>query len=242
MERNMVKNHRLSKLNDFFNEHSMIKKLALVIALLLLGGALFAQNHKDRWIWPDEHVEDVLFIKIGVEPKIGAGLGMASNPSFFDFSIKGGFAYQIGAALNVHVSHHPSLGLAGIGRVGLEIEALYSSQNLKVGQDNMRINCLEIPVLVQLFVTSNFQIEAGATPTMILKVSPEYLQAGNVVANVGDIRGGDVKVSVGVCYNTPFGLAIGLRYNLGMSELAENFHSKISTALFSVNYMFPLIK
>lgn len=220
----------------------MYKKLIITFIALLFCVSAYTQEQVDRWIWPDEHIEDALYLHIGVGPKIVGGFAFATNPEFFDFSFKGGFAYQIGAALNVHVSHHPSLGLAGIGRVGLEIEALYSSQNLKVGQDNMRINCLEIPVLVQLFVTSNFQIEAGATPTMILKVSPEYLQAGNVVANVGDIRGDDVKVSVGVCYNIPFGLAIGLRYNLGMSELAENFHSKISTAMFSVNYMFPLIK
>lgn len=220
----------------------MYKKLIITSIALLFCVFTFAQEQEDRWIWPDEHKKDALYLHVDVGPKIGGGLGIATNPEFYDFSLKSGLAYQLGAALNVRVSHHPSLGLIGIGRVGIGIEALYSSRNFNVGGDKMRISCLEIPILVRFYVTSAFQIEAGATPTKLLKVSPDYLQEGNVVANVGGIRGGDVKISLGLCYNTPFGLAIGLRYNLGMSKLAENFHSKISTAMVSVSYMIPLIK
>lgn len=220
----------------------MYKKLIITSIALLFCVLTFAQEQEDRWIWPDEHKKDALYLHVDVGPKIGGGLGLATNPEFYDFSLKSGLAYQLGAALNVRVSHHPSFGLIGIGRVGIGIEVLYSSHNFNVGGNKMRISCLEIPILVRFYITPAFQIEAGATPTKLLKVSPDYLQVGNVVANVGGIRGGDVKISLGLGYNTPFGLAIGLRYNLGMSELAENFHSKISTAMVSVSYMIPLIK
>lgn len=220
----------------------MYKKLIITTIALLFCAIVFAQEKQDRWIWPDEHKKDALYLHIDLGPKVGGGLAMSTNPSFFDFELKGSLAYQIGAALNVHITHHPSFGLHGIGRVGMEIEALYSALSLNTSLDKMTISCLEIPVLIQLYVAPEFQVEVGVTPTKILKVSPEYLQAGDVVANVGDLKGGDVKLSFGACYKTPFGLAIGLRYNLGMSELAENFHSKVSSAMLSVNYMIPLIK
>ena len=148
----------------------MYKKLIITSIAILFCVFAFAQEQEDRWIWPDEHKKDALYLHVDVGPEIGGGIGFATNPEFYDFSLKSGFAYQVGAALNVHVCHHSSLGLMGIGRVGLGIEALYSSQSFNVGGDKMRISCLEIPILVRFYVTNAFQIEAGATPTKLLKV------------------------------------------------------------------------
>ena len=220
----------------------MFKRLFITALALLFCSFAFAQNQQDRWIWPDEHIEDALFLHIELGPKIGGGVALATNPSFFDFDLKGGLAYQIGGAINVNISHHPSLGLQGIGRLGFEIEALYGSRSFNAGNKNMVMRCLEIPLLLQYYITPDIQVEAGLTPVKLLGVSPDYLQTGNVVANVGNIKGNDMMVSAGACYKTDIGLTIGLRYNLGLSEWAENFHSKTSTAMVSVIYLFPLIK
>lgn len=220
----------------------MYKKLIITLVTLLCCVVTFAQEQEDRWIWPDEHVQDAFFLHVGLGPKVGGGLAMATAPSFFDFDLKGVLAYQFGAAFNVNLSHHSSLGLSGIGRLGLEIEALYGSQRFKSGNEIVALDCIEIPVMLQFYITPGFMVEAGATPTKILKVSPEYMQAGNVLANLGSLQGRDVKVSLGMSYKTAMGLAFGLRYNLGMSELAENFHSKTSTAMVSASYFFPLMK
>ena len=221
----------------------MYKKLIITSLTLLFCAITFAQEQQDRWIWPDNNLDNVLFLNVGIGPKIGGGLATATAPLSYDFALKSSFAYQIGAAFNVYIGHHSSLGLSGIeGRWGVEIEALYSSLNFNAGIKTMTVNCLEVPILLQFYVTPELQVEAGATPTKLLKVSPEHLQTGHVVANAGNMQGGDVKLSIGACYKTAFGLSIGLRYNLGMSELAESFHSKTSTAMLSINYLFPLIK
>lgn len=220
----------------------MYKKLIITLVALLCCAVTFAQEQEDRWIWPDEHIKDAFFLHVGLGPKVGGGLAMATVPMFYDFELKGRFAYQLGVALNANLSQHPSLGLSGIGRLGLEIEALYGSQRFKSGDETVVMNCIEIPVMLQFYITREFQVEAGLTPTKMLKVSPEYLQAGNVVANLGGIQGGDVKISAGLAYKTAMGLAVGLRYNYGLSELAENFHSKTSTAMVSISYLFPLVK
>ena len=220
----------------------MFKRLLIAILAMSFGGIVLAQNQQDRWIWPDEHIDDALFLHIGLGPKIGGGLAMATNPSFFDFVVKGGLTYQIGASVNIHIAHHPSLELQGIGRWGMEIEALLGSRRFNSNNKAIVMNCLEMPILLQFYITPDFQVETGLTPVKLLSISPEYLQTGNVVANVGNIKGNDVMISAGVCYKTTIGLDIGLRYNLGMSKWAENFHCKTSTAMVSVIYLFPLIK
>ena len=220
----------------------MFKRLLITTMALSFCAIGFAQEQQDRWVWPDEHIKEALFLHIGLGPKIGGGLAMASAPSFFDFDLKGGFAYQLGVSVNVHMAHHPSLSPQGIGRWGLEIEALYGSRSFKASNETMSMKCLEIPILLQFYITHSFQLEAGLTPVKTLNVSPEYLQTGNVVANTGNIKGDDIMVSAGACYKTAFGLVCGLRYNLGMSEWAENFHSKTSTVMVSASYLFPLIK
>jgi len=220
----------------------MFKRLLFTVMVMSLCGIAFAQNQQDRWVWPDEHIDEALFLHIGLGPKIGGGLAMATDPSFFDFEMKGGLAYQIGASLNIHIAHHPSLELQGIGRWGMEMEALYGSRRFNSGNGTVVMNCLEIPILLQFYITPDLQVEAGLTPVKLLSISPEYLQTGDVVAHVGNIKGNDVMASAGVCYRTDIGLDFGLRYNLGMSKWAENFRSKTSTAMISVNYLFPLIK
>ncbi len=218
----------------------MHKRLLITVLSILICTSAMAQQQNDHWVWPDEHIENALFLHVGIEPKIGAGIAMASNPSFYDFDFKGGFTYQLGAAFNIHVAHHPSLSLRGIDRVGMEIEALYAKRNFKSGNATMAMKCLEIPILVQFYLTRSLQLEAGLTPIKILNVAPDYLQNGHVVANTSGITGRDVMISAGVCYTTSFGLIVDLRYNHGLSKWAENLHSKTRTAMVSVSYQFAL--
>ena len=220
----------------------MLKRLLITIIVLLFCSIAFAQEQQDRWIWPDEQIEEALFFHIGIGPKIGGGIAIASAPSFFDFDLKNDFAYQLGATINVHIANHPSVAPHGTGRWGMEIEALYESRNFNAGNGTMSMKCLAIPVLLQFYITHDFQLEAGLTPVKTINVTPDNLQTGNVTANVGNIKGDDVMISGGACYKTSFGLAIGLRYNHGLSEWAENFHSKTSTAMVSISYLFHLIK
>ena len=220
----------------------MYKRLLIIALSLLFSGVAFAQEQQDPWIWPDDHIKDALFLRIGVGPRIGGGMGMATDPSFFDFDMKGNLAYQIGASANIHMANHSSMKPKGIGHWGLEIEALYGSRNYKSGDETMVMRCLEIPVLLQFYITQEFLLETGLTTVKLLNVSPGYLQTGGVVAHVGGIIGNDMMISAGLCYNTTFGLAFGFRYNYGLSEWAENFHSKSSTAMVSVSYLFSLIK
>lgn len=42
----------------------MYKRLLIIALFLLFSGVAFAQEQQDPWIWPDDHIEDALFLRI----------------------------------------------------------------------------------------------------------------------------------------------------------------------------------
>ena len=220
----------------------MHKRLLLTLLAIFLSGYIFAQTQQDRWVWPDEHIEDALYPHLGIGPKVGVGVATATQPDFFDFDMGGGLAYQLGVAINFNIGHHASLGPKGIGRLGLEIEALFESRSFSTGHESLSMNCVEMPILLQFYISSEILLEVGFTPVKSLGTKPDYLCTGPTAVNVGGIKADDVMLTAGVCYKTKMGLSVDLRYNYGMSPWSENFESKTSTIMLGVNYLFSLIK
>lgn len=219
----------------------MFKKLSTTVLALLLYGIVWAQEQPDRWVWPDTHIRDALFFKADIGPKIGAGVSIPSYSSD-DIHPKGGLAYQLGVAANIRVEHDSSLDLFGIGRWGMEVEALFSSRSFGFPNGTLSMKCFEVPILAQFCATSSIILEAGLTPIMFLGATPEYLQLEDEVAILSGMKGNDVMLSAGACYKTSFGLVVGLRYNHGTSDWAENFQGKTRMVMFSASYLFPIVK
>ena len=89
----------------------------------------------------------------------------------------------------------------------------------------------------------NLYIEVGPTFAGTLSSSPDYLEVNNTRYKTGDLKGFDVKATVGLGYrfNTNAaneGFYVNARYYLGTSELAGNFPGKISSAELSIGYTF----
>lgn len=242
MERNMVKNHRLSKLNHSFKEHGMIKKLALVISLLCLGGGVLAQSHEDKWVWPDDNTTDELMAHLEASPIIGGGMAFATDPKPLLADFSGGLYYQLGIAANGRLAYRMSPKPHGISRLGMGVEVLLSKTNIKTEGEPIKMLCLDIPIMVHCYVTSELIIEAGATLVTSLKANPYWLHNDFDIINAGNIKYNDVMFSVGAFYKTPFNLALGLRYNHGNSKLTEKLGSKTSNLVFTVSYKFSIIK
>lgn len=220
----------------------MQKRLLLTVLAFSFSVSIFAQTRQDQWVWPDEHIEDALYPHLGIGPRIGVGFATASQPDFFDFDMGGGLAYQLGAALNFNIGHHASLGLKGIGRLGIEIEALFGSRSFSTGHGSLSMKCVEIPVLIQFYIASEFLLEVGVTPVKSLGTKPNYLNAGTTAVNVSGIKADDIMLTAGASYKTKMGLMVDLRYNYGMSQWGENFESKTSTIILGLNYLFSLTK
>lgn len=180
--------------------------------------------------------------RIAIGPKAGVGLAMGSHSAAQNLDFKMGLAYQAGAAFNAHFGRRYSSSDGGTGWFAIEIEAMYSGRGIKLGSDKINMSCIEVPVLAQLYVIPTFAVEAGATMVKVLRTSPAQIISDGVTYNVGDIKGSDVMATLGLCYKTPTGIMVDARYNLGLSPLAGNFDTKVSTFMVSFAYLFNIVK
>lgn len=214
----------------------------LAVALLCFGGTVFAQNLEDQWIWPDDNSTDELMFCFNAGPTIGGGMAFASDPTVLPAEFKNGLCFQLGVAANGQLAYRMSPKPHVISRIGAGMEMMLSKSNIKTESETLGILCLNIPILLHCYLTSDFYLEAGVTFVKSLKTSPDWLQAGHVMLHSGGISYSDAMFSLGASYKTPSNLTLGLRYNKGTSNLAENLDSKTSNFVFSVSYRFPIVK
>ena len=71
--------------------------------------------------------------------------------------------------------------------------------------------------------------------------SPDDLIGEATSIAIGELKGGDVKATIGISYQTN-GFFVSARYNHGFSKLAGNFPCKVSAVTLSVGYLFDVFK
>lgn len=214
----------------------MRKHLLLLLFAALCCNGLFAQ----------EECEDDRPLRIALGPKVGIGLDMGSHSNLENLNFGVGFGYQVGAAFNAQFGRRTEMSCGGTGWFGLQIEAMYSGRNIKLGSSSLGTSCIEVPVLAQLYFTPSFALQAGATPVFVLKGTPDELNYEGATYSTGEIKGNDVMITAGLAYkarlNDNSALLIDARYNLGMSNLAGNFDTKVSSVMLSLSYLFNIVK
>lgn len=219
----------------------MRKKLLFVLLTALCCNGLFAQDEffpgSDINTLGDDHS-----YRVAIGPKLGVGLGLGSHSNVQNLDFGMGLSYQFGAAFNAHFGRRFDMSEGGTGWFAIEVEAMYGKNAIKLGSNNLGVNCIQVPILAQLYVVPSFAIEAGATMVKILSGTPAQLNYEGTTYGTGEFKGGDVMVTAGVCYKNPIGIMIDARYNLGMSPLANNFDTKVSSIMVSFAYLFNIVK
>jgi len=172
----------------------------------------------------------------------GGNYSMMSKYDPVDLGSRSGIGFQGGAAVNIHFGQRRGAD-AGTGPIGLQIEALYALHSIKTDlSDDIKLGYLEVPVLLKYYITPNVNIELGPTFCYILSKSPDVLEGTSTTVAIGELKGGDIKGTIGVSYQTKAGFYASARYNLGLSELAGNFPCKVSTVSVSIGYLFNIFK
>ena len=151
--------------------------------------------------------------------------------------------YQTGICVNAHFGRRQGLGSnrGGTGWFGAEAEVLYGMRNFKLNETNVRIGCIEAPMLIQVYFIPEMSIEAGLTMVKVLNFKPDLMQFDYAFLHTGQIKGYDVMLTVGLCFKAA-GMMMDLRYNQGMSGLAGNFDSKVSSVVLSLAYLIDVLK
>lgn len=182
--------------------------------------------------------------KICIGPILGGGLAMPTATAAYDFNPKVGLSYQGGLAINGRFGHRQRFGFGGggTGLPGFEVEVLFSRRTMSEDGTTMAMNCIEMPLLAQIYPIVQLGLEAGVTFVRMLGFTPEYTQTNYAVLYTGQIKGGDVMLTTGVCFQPGFGLMVDARYNFGISPIAGNLNTKVSTIVVSVAYLIKAVK
>lgn len=226
----------------------MFKKLILTSCMAMgLMASAWAQG-----IVPVDDDNDVMVINrsltivekpyvLSVGPKIGLNYSLAGDPQGMNIGMTGNVGFSVGAVGNIRFFRPVGKPL-GTERFGVQLEALYSMHSLKTDTQNITMNCFEIPVLLQWYFLPMFAVEVGPTFTGAFSASPKDYNYNNAVYHMDKMKAYDVMVSFGVNCQLRNGFTADLRYNLGNSDIAGNFQTKVSTISLGIGWLFNVIK
>ncbi|WP_166921875.1 porin family protein [Flavobacterium poyangense] len=188
-----------------------------------------------------------------------------SNAQEVKFGVKGG--------INLHTltgdveNESPKVGFQVGGFAEIKIsdkfsvqpEILFSTQGAKFEEsnslvstkDNTCLSYLNVPVMAKFYVVEKFSLEAGPQIGFLLAAKSKYETKSEVFGSESgdedikkDFESIDFGVNFGAGYDFTENLSVGLRYNLGLSNIAkveagdEKFSVKNSVFALSVGYKF----
>jgi len=178
---------------------------------------------------------------LSIGPKVSANYSIAGDPDGMDLGMSGNIGFAAGVAANLRFGR-PAGRPFGTERFGVQLEALYSMRSLKTDVEDIKMNCFEIPVLFQWYFVPTFAVEVGPTFTGAFSASPKEFKYNNAVYQMDKVKAYDVMLSIGVNCKLKNGFTADLRYNLGNSDMAGNFQTKVSTISLGIGWLFSVIK
>ena len=180
-------------------------------------------------------------LKLG--PKLGVNFSHMSKFKDADLGQGMGVGFEAGIAAQLHIGRKRGAD-AGTGPLGVQLEAFYAANAVKTSDKNISLKYLQVPVLLKYFVIPNLSIEAGPTFCFPLSASPDMIKDKANLVNIptGQLKAGDVKITLGVSFETKQGFYASARYNIGTSKLAKDFPCKVSVISLNVGWLFNIAK
>lgn len=128
-------------------------------------------------------------------------------------------------------------------KFAIQPELLYSAQGVKYdgdGDAKTTLGYLNIPVMAKFYVADKFSLEAGPQIGFLLSAKDKFEEDGiSVDLDTKDAyKSIDFGLNFGAGYDFTENLSAGVRYNLGLSNIADTEDSddfKINNSVFSIS-------
>lgn len=188
----------------------MKKILSVAVAAILFAGAAAAQN-----------------VNIGI--KGGVNIANINNDDGTKYNARTGF--NLGLLGHIHLA--PQLAL--------QPEVVYSAQGVKYTtaglETKLKLDYINVPVLLQYMFDNGFRLQAGPQVGFLINAKNE-INSNSI--NVKDsYKKVDFGISGGIGYvNTPTGLGVDARYNLGLSKINEAGSNKLTNRVFQIGLFY----
>lgn len=222
----------------------MLKKLVFTIAIMSSVIAASAQGlPTEEWAFEESGETVTTVLKpytVTIGPRIGMNYAIAGDPKDMSVGMAGSVGFQAGLAANVRFGR-PAGRPWGTERFGVQLEVLYAMTNLKSDVKNISMSGFQIPVLFQWYFVPNFAVEVGPTFSGAFG-GPKEFEVGNGMYELNNLKAFDVLPTIGVNCKLKNGFTAGIRYGFGLSDLAGNFQTKVSTLQINLGWLFPVVK
>lgn len=211
----------------------MRKKLLFMVMGLLFTFGLHAQVKVDRgnqdYSQGTERVKTAkkssqLSIKYGV--KAGVNMSTMSNGMEFNPGFGMGIGFRGGVMVNFHWGQRTVNSLPGTGLFGLQPELMYSYQSVKSNEGEIKMSYIQLPVMLKVYPTSALSVEVGPEFNYLIATSPNTMVFDDATISIGDCKGFNMGVGVGLAYELRMGFVVGARYSLGFTDMAKNLNWK----------------
>lgn len=164
------------------------------------------------------------------------GLKAGINASSVD--IEGGEDYDskvgihVGGLAHIHITRH----------FAFQPELVYSMQGGKDGDNKLKLNYLNIPLLAQYMTLDGFRFQTGPQIGFLTSAKTE---SGDVEVDIKDqLESVDFSWTFGAGYLFPgtSGIGVDVRYNLGLSNISEDDDFEAKNRVFQIGVFYQFNK
>lgn len=162
---------------------------------------------------------------INIGTKIGLNSYTINNDNNSDFDSRIG----IHAGLLGHIHLNSDFAL--------QPELVYSMQGAKSGNNELKLDYINIPVLVQYMFDNGFRLQAGPQLGLLINAKSENNNSSNDLKD--DFKSVDAGLSFGVGYvHPPTSFGIDARYNLGINDISESSNVESTNRGFQIGIFY----
>jgi len=185
-----------------------MKKLFCILTLLLLFNLLLtAQAGKTQF---------------GL--KAGVNFASVKVSDGNDYDSRTGF--HVGGLAHIHVADH----------FAVQPELVFSAQGGKSGNVELKLNYINIPVLLQYMTNTGFRLQTGPQLGFLVSAESEF---GDVEVDVDDnFKSIDFSWAFGAGYLFASRFGIDARFNLGISDINDNGPVEVRNRVFQVGVFY----
>lgn len=166
------------------------------------------------------------------DPKFGAKAGLNIARTNNTLNGKSDFKAGLNAGFLAHIHLTPAFSL--------QPELVYSNQGGKVGNVNLSLHYINVPLLLQYNFDNGFRIQGGPQVGFLVGVTDKIDGTSSNVFDDSDFKDIDFSVPVGLSYLGYSGFGVDARYNIGVTKINETGAGKTRNNViqFGLFYLF----
>jgi len=159
-------------------------------------------------------------IKSSFGAKAGLNLANISNGmTDYKFTPEMRADFHAGVFFNLNLGYQPQKP----GFLSVQPELLFSRQGFAVKGSAINFNYITVPLLAKFYVFQGVNIELGPWLSYLMAVKPNSQEIDGTKYKLSELKGGkDAGIAIGAGYDSNIGLVAGLRYQHGLSDMANN--------------------